>query len=78
MDETAIWADMPGDNSVATKGEKTVPVLTTGHEKKPVTVCLGALADGRKLQQLIVFKGKRLPAEPNDVRGVVIEMASNG
>ena len=29
MDETAIWADMPGDNSVASKGAKTVPVLTT-------------------------------------------------
>lgn len=78
MDETAIWADMPGDNSVASKGSKSVPVLTTGHEKNRVTVCLGALADGRKLEPLMVFKGKRMPTEIKDVRGVVIAMTSNG
>ena len=78
MDETAIWSDMPGNNSIDQVGAKTVPVLTTGHEKNRVTVCLGALADGRKLQPLMVFKGKRLPAELKDVRGIVIEMSSNG
>ena len=63
MDETAIWADMPGDNSMDLRYVKTVPVLTTGHEKTRVTVCLGALANGRKLLPLMVFKGKRLPAD---------------
>ena len=77
IDETAIWADMPGNKSVDSKGVKTVLILTTGHEKSRVTACLGALADGRKLQPLIVFKGKRLPAELKDIRGVVIEISSN-
>ena len=78
MDETAIWADMPGAKSVDVKGVKTVPILTTGHDKTRVTVCLGALSDGRKLQPQIVFKGKRLPTELKDVQGVIIEMSSNG
>ena len=78
MDETAIWADMPGAKSVDVKGVKTVSILTTGHDKTRVTVCLGALSDGHKLQPLIVFKGKRLPTELKDVQGVIIEMSSNG
>ena len=75
MDETAIWTDMLGD--MDTKGVKTVLILTTGHKKNRVTVCLGALANGCKLQPLMVFKGKRLLAELKDVCGVVIEMSSN-
>ena len=77
MNETAIMANMPRDNSVDKKGVATVPILTTGHEKNRVTVCLAALGDGRKLLPLMVFKGKRMPKELQNVRGVVIEMSSN-
>ncbi|MGH0134381.1 UNVERIFIED_CONTAM: hypothetical protein FKN15_059083 [Acipenser sinensis] len=59
MDETAIWADMPGQSTVEFCGVKQVPILTTGHEKMSVTVCLAAMADGRKLPLFVVFKGKR-------------------
>ena len=75
MDETTIWDDMPGNKSVYSKGMKTVPILTTGHKKNRATVCLGALAKRCKLQPLIVFKGKWLPAKLKDVHGVVIEMS---
>ena len=78
MDETAIWADMPGTNSIDVKGVKTVLILTTGHEKNRVTVVLGAMADGRKLKPLIVFKGKRTPEDVKNCRGVIIEMSPNG
>ena len=78
MDETAIWADMPGEYTVELKGVKSVPILTTGHEKKRITVCLAALADGCKLPPLIVLKGKRLPSELKNVRGILIEMSENG
>ena len=46
MDETAIWADMPGETTVTTKGVRSVPMFSTGHEKSRVTVCLAAFADG--------------------------------
>ena len=61
MDETAIWAAMPGDNSVDKKGVATVPILTTGHEKNHITMCLAALSDGCKLLPLMVFKSKQMP-----------------
>ena len=49
---------MTGNRTVYSKGVKTVPVLTTGHEKTRVTVCLAAMADGRKLPPMVLFKGK--------------------
>ena len=80
MDETAIWADMPGDSTIDVKGVKTVPILTTGYEKSRLTVCLSAMADGYKLQPLVVFKGKRMPVDVKnaEVRGVVVQMSHNG
>ena len=33
MDETPIWADMPSDTTVDSRGIHTVPIKTTGHEK---------------------------------------------
>ena len=50
MDETAVWLDMPGENTVDIVGVKSAPLRTTGHEKNRITVCLAAKASGRKLQ----------------------------
>jgi hypothetical protein len=63
MDETAIWADMPGESTIEVRGARHVPVLSTSHEKTRITICLAAVADGRKFPPLIVFKGKRMPRE---------------
>ena len=49
MDETAVWLDMPGENTVDMVGVKSVPLRTTGHEKNRITVYLAAKASGRKL-----------------------------
>ena len=59
------------------RGARHVPILTTGHEKSRITVCLAAMADGRKLQPL-VFKGKRMPQELKKVTGVHIALTHNG
>lgn len=60
MDETAIWSDMPGFRTLAPTGVKSVPVLTTGHEKQWTTVALTALADGTKLPPYVIFKDNSL------------------
>ena len=39
-------------------GEKTISLLTTGHEKQSVTVILAATADGKKKKPFIVLQGK--------------------
>ena len=32
MDETAVWADMPGNSTIEVRGAHTVLIATTGHE----------------------------------------------
>lgn len=56
MDEMPVWFDMPSARTVATRGEKTVTISTTGHEKSCFTVVLSCLADGTKLKPMVIFK----------------------
>ena len=53
-----VWFDMPSARTVATRGEKTVTISTTGHEKSCFTVVLSCLADGTKLKPMVIFKWK--------------------
>ena len=77
MDETAIWADMPGNSTIAVRGSKSVPILTTGHEKQRITVCLAAMADGTKLPPFVVLKGKRMPKDVASIPNVIVRMSKN-
>ena len=78
MDETPLWMDMPGDTTVASVGERSIPIRTSGHEKSRFTVILAALADGRKLQPFVVFKGVRPVPELSRFPGVVVRLSRNG
>ena len=55
-DEMPVWFDMPSARTVATQGEKTVTISTTGHKKSCFTVVLSCLADGTKLKPMVIFK----------------------
>lgn len=69
MDETPIWVDMPGNSTLHQAGAKTVSMKTTGNEKTRITVMLAAMADGTKLNPLVLFKGVRPPKEiPNGIQ----------
>lgn len=63
MDEVPMCFDMPPDRTVNNRGEKTVQIKTSGHEKSHFTVVLSCCADGTKLQPLIIFKRKTAPKE---------------
>ena len=63
MDEVPMCFDMPPDRTVNSKGEKTVQIKTTGHEKSHFTVVLSCCADGTKLPPLLIFKRKTMPKE---------------
>jgi len=78
MDETPVWMDMPGDTTITRTGVKSVPILTTGHEKARFTVCLAAMADGTKLKPFIVFKGVRQDPKLLKYPGVVVTYSRNG
>lgn len=63
MDEVPLTFDIPLGRSVTEKGEKTVTVRTTGHEKSHFTVVLACCADGTKLPPMLIFKRKTLPKD---------------
>ena len=58
MDETAVFFENPSSRTITRRGEHTVSMATTGHEKTCVTVILSATSDGRKKKPLVIFKGK--------------------
>ena len=78
MDETPMCFDMPGAQTIDTKGKKTVFVRTTGHEKTHFTVVLSCLADGTKLRPMIIFKRKTLPKGEKFPNGVLIHCHPKG
>ena len=63
MDETAVFLENPSSTTITRKGEKTVSLATTGHEKNCVTVILSATSDGKRKKTLIIFKGKGMTKE---------------
>lgn len=63
MDEVPLTFDIPLGRSVFDKGEKTVMVRTTGHEKSHFTVVLVSCVDGTKLPAMLIFKRKTLPKD---------------
>lgn len=61
MDEVPLTFDIPMGRSVAEKGQKSVNIVTTGHEKSHFTVVLACCGDGSKLPPMVIFKRKTMP-----------------
>lgn len=78
MDETPLWMDMPGDTTVERQGARSVPVRSTGHDKARFTVVLADMANGKKLNPFVVFKGAHVVGELTRVPGVVVTLSHNG
>ena len=51
---------------------------TTAHNNNQFTVCLAAMADGRKLKLYVVFMGIGLIPKLQKVSGVVVVLSRNG
>ena len=58
MDETSCLFENVSSSTVTSKGDKSVCMRTTGHEKLAVTVCLSAYASGDQVIPLVIFPGK--------------------
>ncbi|XP_046880826.1 uncharacterized protein LOC124470774 [Hypomesus transpacificus] len=61
MDEVPMFFDAP--QTVASVGEKSVKVTTTGLERTHFTAVLSCMADGTKLPPCIIFKRVTMPRE---------------
>uniref|UniRef100_A0A915D0F6 Transposase n=1 Tax=Ditylenchus dipsaci TaxID=166011 RepID=A0A915D0F6_9BILA len=58
MDETAVWFDCPSSRCIDSIGDD-VTIVTTGHEKMRITVCLTARSNGKKLIPYVLVDRKR-------------------
>lgn len=56
LDEVPVWFDMPSSRTYDFCGNRTVKVVTTGHEKLRLTVVLCTLSTGEKVKPMIIFK----------------------
>lgn len=77
MDEVPLTFDIPMGRTVAEKGEKSISVRMTGHEKSHFTVVLACCADGTKLPPMIIFKRKTMPKDSFSP-GVVVQCNVKG
>ena len=77
MDETPMYFDMPSNTTLHRKGDKTVLIRTTGHEKTHFTVVLGCTADGGKLPPMVIFN-RRTPPKEKFPSGVIIHHHPKG
>ncbi|GFW10555.1 pogo transposable element with KRAB domain [Trichonephila clavipes] len=77
MDETPVTFDMIGNKTIDLKGTKMIHIKTTGHEKFHFTVVLFRLADGTKLNPMVIFKSKKVP-KSNFPKGVFIHVHEKG
>ena len=55
-DQTPLTFDIVTNSTVSERGGKSIPILSTGHDKDRFTVMLACLGDGTKLSPYVVFK----------------------
>ena len=77
-DQTPLTFDIVTNSTVSAKGVKSVPILSTGHDKDRFTVMLACLGDGTKLPPYVVFKRKTLPKNLNFPKEVVVRCQAKG
>lgn len=77
MDEVPFAFDIPMGRSVAMKGDKSVTIKTTGHEKAHFTVVLACCADWKKPPPMIFFE-RRTMLKDDFPPGVVIDTNVRG
>ena len=67
MDETALWLDMPAATTLDFRGERSIPIKTSGHEKVICTIPFLVLPPHFVLMHRIVSKlhWQHLQMEPN-------------
>jgi len=63
LDKTSLSFDLPSSTTLEVRGSKTISIRSTGHEKNCFTVILACMANGTKLEPVIIFKLKNIPRE---------------
>lgn len=71
-DQTPLTFDIVTNSTITEKGIKSVPIITTGHDKDRFTVMFACLGDGMKLPPYVVLKCKTLSKKMVFPPGLVV------
>jgi hypothetical protein len=77
MDEVPLTFDLPLTRTVNKKGESSVTLKTTGHEKTHFTCVLACTGGGQKLFPMVIFKRIIMPKETFP-KGSVVKVNKKG
>ena len=77
MDEVPLTFDLPLKQTVKKKGESSVKLKTTGHEKTHFTCALSCTALGEKLPLMVIFKRITTPKE-SFLKDTVVKVNKKG
>ena len=77
-DQTQLTLDIVTNSTVSDRGVKSIPIMSSGHDKDRFTVMLACLGDGTKLPPYVVFKRKTLQKNLNFPKEVVVRCQAKG
>uniref|UniRef100_A0A674N516 HTH CENPB-type domain-containing protein n=1 Tax=Takifugu rubripes TaxID=31033 RepID=A0A674N516_TAKRU len=77
MDEVPLTFDLPLTRTVNKKGEASVTLKTSGHERTHFTCVLGCTASGMKLSPMVIFKRITMPKEKLP-KNIVVKVKTKG
>ena len=58
MDQTPVWTMLIPKNTLDRRGSKSVKIHTAPGSKSRITVAVMITASGKKLPEVVIFKGK--------------------
>ena len=70
LNETSLSFNLLSSTTLEVRRSKTISIRSTGHEKNCFTVILACIANGTKLEPVIIFKLKNIPREtfPDEIK----------
>uniref|UniRef100_A0AAQ4RF46 HTH CENPB-type domain-containing protein n=1 Tax=Gasterosteus aculeatus aculeatus TaxID=481459 RepID=A0AAQ4RF46_GASAC len=77
MDEVPLTFNLPLTRTVLQKGESSVTLKTTGHERTHFTCVLSCTASGLKLPPMVIFKRVTMPKEKFP-KGIAVKVNKKG
>ena len=76
MDELSLWLEPLSETTINVKGDKNVPILSSGSEKMRITVALTAKANEKKLKPFVIIPRKRPVKELEENRDILFAYSS--
>ena len=78
MDETPRYVDMPADTTIASIGEKSIGICSSGKDKHRISCFLTISASGSMTKAFIIMKGLVKPPKVNLPENLYLAASKSG